>query len=201
MLTEAGKQEIMRGVASVLGWAVKDDSGMLYLSGPDGLCLYFHADGYDRLRIHCSAFAKGLVNATSLWECLPYEQRQWGAKVLKITVTTSKTPKQIAGDITRRLLPTATKLNAIRLQEDQKTRDAQAGRAALISLVLGEMPSIRELHPFTYQEQKGENGFTGTIGGTYIKAQSNYRGSSVKMELDLTPEAAVLVAKVLQSIA
>lgn len=179
-----------RAVAKELGegWSVADGAiqESAYLAGPDDAQLFIRHGGYQlqgRISIHATA-APELLRQLASWRS--------DEKLPTITVADTTAPAKIAREIQRRLLPGYWPLLAT-LRERKTSNDDYNNRretlaAQLCSLIPG---SSRPAHLNTDQGSR-----------VYLPHKAGYgtidvSGSGAKFELNVGPEVAVELAKLI----
>ncbi|WP_394615903.1 hypothetical protein JNUCC0626_40255 [Lentzea sp. JNUCC 0626] len=164
------------------GWSaslgVSDTNEDAFLIGPDGLELHVR---------HNRDITKGQFQVgLSLRQLSPF---QWLADRLNdINVSTTKTPRRIAGDITSRLLPKAIPV----LRDAQTRKRAQEEREAAIASLAEE---IRAAMGDSARVNK-DNHFVRL--GDYAdetRAEIDPRHGSIFFKVTTTPERAILLAQ------
>lgn len=124
-------------VAAALGagWAIEPMSDehpdcAFRLISPEGARFYFSPPNYD----HKGAFRVGYSGPRSLDGSYLYAYDSAGNRLSDpaINLSENKTPEQMAKDITRRLLPQAAKVHAIKLARLENERQAADSRLAAL---------------------------------------------------------------------
>ncbi|XVV02780.1 hypothetical protein ACQPW3_36340 [Actinosynnema sp. CA-248983] len=179
---------IAKGVAVELGdgwsaseghWSIHEDA---YLHGADGVRLHVAFNRYSS--------STQMSISGSLGEL--HEFKPYNADTGSINVSIKKTPKQIAGDITRRLLPITAPTFAEALERKRAHDAEESRRAALaeeIRAALGEGASVNN--------RENDHGVRLGNWNSATRVEVDPRYGSVKFKIETTPELAVLLAKVI----
>ncbi|WP_143532584.1 hypothetical protein [Saccharothrix sp. ALI-22-I] len=156
-------------------WSHAQDA---YLDGPDGVRLHMAQNHYTS-KTHMSI--SGALG--ELHHFKPYD-----ASTGDINVSIKKTPKQVAGDITRRLLPVAAPVFAEAQKRKRAHEENEARIAALAEEIRAAMGQDAKV-----SERDHEVTLGGWNGHTRVSVDPRY--GSVKFKIETTPELAVLLAK------
>ncbi|WNV90291.1 hypothetical protein [Umezawaea sp. Da 62-37] len=156
-----------------------------YLIGPDGVRMHM-AHGLWRMPDHQMRVSGDLGELQNF--------KPYNADTGEINVSMKKAPKQIANDITRRLLPIAVPtftgaLERKRAHDTEEFRRAALAEEIRAALGSGATVSSRDDHEVNLGNY-----------GSRVRVEVDPRYESVKFKVELPPELAVLLAKALSEL-
>ncbi|MEO6085697.1 MAG: hypothetical protein ABIQ18_21525 [Umezawaea sp.] len=162
-------------------WGNNEDA---HLHGPDGVCLHV---SYNHYNSKTQMSISGDLGALGKFK--PYD-----AETGSINVSLKKTPKQIAGDVTRRLLPIAVPTFAGALERKRASDTDESRRAALAEEIRAALGSGATV------SKRGDHEVNLGSYGSSVRVEVDPRYGSVKFKVELPPELAVLLAKAISEL-